>query len=330
MNSNAKLIVLLIGSTGNVGLGILKAFQQSDRYQTAIKNNQLEIRAAYHTSKSKELIEKCSPSIKPVPLDIDHLDVHRSIDEAFVGVNCLFLQTGYFTKSIIQSKTILDCAKAAKIEFILHGGVLAQQTTINESFAFHILVEKYIECLNFKYCHLHPAVYMQVLLGYAGERIVDREKNQLELYWKPDYLLTWVDCDDVGRVAASILADYHAHHTRVYSLTSDQLTMEQVTKVLSEQLHCSLEYRLIEPEDWATSVCEKILTSKDLSSEEKFTRCHYIHAIKKAFIRHNNETFDEQWRLYPDLNQLLTSYQWNKTANTLEDFVRQNREYFSI
>lgn len=191
------------------------------------------------------------------------------------------LQTGYFTKSLIQSKTLLDCAKAAKIEFILHGGVLAEETTINESFAFHILVEKYIECLNFKYCHLHPAVYMQVLLGYAGERIADREKHQLELYWKADYLLTWVDCDDVGRVAASIL-------------------------------------------------CEKILASEDLSCEEKFTRCHYIHAIKKAFIRHNNETFDEQWRIYPDLNQLLTSYQWNKTANTLEEFVRENREHFFI
>lgn len=83
MNSNAKLIVLLIGSTGNGGLGILNAFQQSDRYQTAIKNDQLEIRAAYHTSKSQELIEKRYPSIKPVQLNIDHLDVHRSIDDAF-------------------------------------------------------------------------------------------------------------------------------------------------------------------------------------------------------------------------------------------------------
>ena len=328
MASKSKVIVLLIGATGNVGLGILKAFQQSDRYQTAIRNDQLEIRAAYHTSKSKELIEKDYPSIKAVELDIDHLDVHRSIDSAFTDVNCLFLQTGYFTKSIIQSKTIVDCAKAAKIEFILHGGVLAQETTINESFAFHILIEKYIEGLNFKYCHLHPAVYMQVLLGYAGERIVNLEKKQLDLYWKPDYLLTWVDCDDVGRVAASILADHHAHHARVYPLTSDQLTMAQATKILSEQLHCPVDYHFTEAEDWATAICEKILASKDVSAEEKFSRCHYIHAIKKAFIRHNNDTFDEQWRLYPELDQLLTDYQWNKKANTFKDFVQQNRETF--
>ena len=333
IHSNSRLTILIIGSTGNVGSAVLRAIQRSDRFQMAIRSNLLEIRASYHSRKSKESIEELYPSIKPVELDIDQIDVNArsknpSIESAFAGVNCLFLQTGYFTKSIIQSKTILDYAKASHVEFILHGGVLAQDTTINESFAFHILIERYIESLGFKYCHLHPAVYMQVLIGYAGERIVDLTNKQVDLYWKPDYLLTWVDCNDVGMVAASILCDFQSHHGRVYSLSSDQLTMTQATAIFSEVFQCKLVYRYTEAEQWANSICEKILAGADMSWQEKFSRCHYIHAIKQAFLRHNNDTFDEKWQLYTDLNQLLTHYQWKSAGNTLKEFVHENKANF--
>ena len=279
------------------------------------------------------MIEALYPSLKPVESDVDQIDVNArsknpSIEGAFAGVNCLLLQTGYFTKSIIQSKTILDYAKASNVGFILHGGVLAQDSTINESFAFHVLIERYIESLGFKYCHLHPAVYMQVLIGYAGVRIVDLTNKQVDLYWKPDYLLTWVDCNDVGMVAASILCDFQSHHGRAYSLTYDQLTMTQGTAIFSDVFQCQLAYRYTEAEEWAKAICDKTLGSTDMTWQEKLSRCHYIHEIKQAFIRHNNDTFDEKWRLYTDLNQLLTHYQWKSAGNKLQEFVHQNKASF--
>jgi hypothetical protein len=65
-----------------------------------------------------------------------------------------------------------------------------------------------------------------------------------------------------------------------------------------------------------------------MTNSEKFTRCNYIHAIKQAFLRHNNETFDEQWQIYPDLNRLLNYYEWKKTGNTLNQFINDNRISF--
>nr|ACD54692.1 NmrA family protein-like protein [Adineta vaga] len=335
IHTNEKLIILIIGSTGNIGRGILDAFQHSTSFQTAINNNLLEIRATFHSLKSKQLIEQCYPSIKPVELDIDKINVNnrphdQSIETVFAGVNCLFLQTGYFIKSIIQSKTIIDYAKAVNVEFILHGGVLAQDNTINESFAFHILIEKYIEHLGFKYCHLHPAVYMQVLIGYVGEKVVDLKKNQVELYWTPDYLLTWVDCNDVGKVAASILCDYGSHLSKIYQLTADQVTMEQITRLFSKEFQMDLKYNYINAEHWADLTCNKILENKEISNQDKFSQCDYIHAIKQAFLRHNNNTFDEKWKIYSDLDYLLNHYHWNKTGNKLEEFIKNNRELFLI
>lgn len=330
---NSKLIVLIIGSTGNIGRGLLHAFQHSASFQMAINRNLLEVRATFHNLKSKQLIEKDYPLIKPIELDIDQINVNdrvgnQLVESAFAGVTCLFLQTGYHTKSIIQSKTIIDYAKAVNVEFILHGGVLAQDNTVNESFAYHILIEKYIEHLNFKYCHLHPAVYMQVLIGYIDERVVNLKKQQIDLYWKPDYLLTWIDCNDIGKVAASILCDYQSHLNKTYQLTSDQLSMEQVTKIFSKEFGVDLKYNYIDAEDWANATCEKILQSVDMTNSEKFTRCNYIHAIKQAFLRHNNDTFDEQWQIYPDLNRLLNYYEWKKTGNTLNQFINDNRISF--
>lgn len=328
IDSNRKLIVLIIGSTGNVGRGVLNAFQSNPAFQLAIEKNLLDIRASFHSSTSKELIEKEYPSIKPVDLDIDQINVHDQIQLAFDGVHCLFLQTGYYTKSLIQSKTIIDYAKSVNVEFILHGGVLAQDQTINESFAYHILIEKYLEHSNINYCHLHPAVYMQILLGYIDQPVIDLKKKQIELYWKNDYLLTWIDCNDLGRVAASILCDYKTHFNRTYQLTSVQLTMDDVTKIFSKEFQLDLNYLYQDPEDWADATCEQILSNHQLSNREKFTRCDYIHAIKQAFIRHNNQTFDENWQIYPDLNHLLNLYQWKDRGNTLEEFIHENRTAF--
>jgi hypothetical protein len=325
---NRKLIVLIIGSTGNVGRGVLNAFQSNQAFQLAIKKNLLEIRAVFHSSKSKELIEKEYPSIKPVHLDIDQINVNDQIQLAFDGVHCLFLQTGYYTKSIIQSKTIIDYAKSVHVEFILHGGVLAQDQTINESFAYHILIEKYIEHLNLNYCHLHPAVYMQILLGYIDQPVVDLKKKQIELYWKNNYRLTWIDCNDLGKIAASILCDYKVHINQTYQLTSVQLTMDEITKIFSREFQIELNYHYQDPEDWANFTCEQILQNSQLSNREKFTRCDYIHAIKQAFIRNNQETFDEKWQIYPDLNHLLNLYQWKTKSNTLEEFIQENRKDF--
>ena len=47
IDSNSKLIILIIGSTGNVGRGILDAFEHCTSFRNAISNGLLEIRADF-------------------------------------------------------------------------------------------------------------------------------------------------------------------------------------------------------------------------------------------------------------------------------------------
>ncbi|UJR18582.1 hypothetical protein I4U23_005489 [Adineta vaga] len=56
-----------------------------------------------------------------------------------------------------------------------------------------------------------------------------------------------------------------------------------------------LKYNYINAEHWANLTCNKIFEIKEISNQDKFSQCNYVHSTKQAFLRHNNNnTFDEK------------------------------------
>ena len=134
------------------------------------------------------------------------LDDPLSFPEALVGVDRVFLMTGYTIHMVHQMKTITDAAVDAGVSFIVHLGVFGNGRSTDPHFAWHELVERYIEGSGVAWCHLHPHVFMENLLTVM--RPVDRT-----LRWPMgDKRVGWVAGDDIAAVAAKVLAEGPGRH----------------------------------------------------------------------------------------------------------------------
>ena len=73
------------------------------------------------------------------------LDDPQSFPTALKGIDRLFLMTGYTIHMVHQMKTITDAAVDAGVSFIVHLGVFGNGRSTDPHFAWHELVERYIE-----------------------------------------------------------------------------------------------------------------------------------------------------------------------------------------
>jgi len=77
-------------------------------------------------------------------------------------VDRLFLATGYTIHMVHQSKTIVDAAADAGVEFIVHLGIFGKGRMTDPHFAWHEMVERYIEGSGVSWSHIHPHFFMDI------------------------------------------------------------------------------------------------------------------------------------------------------------------------
>lgn len=163
-----------------------------------------------------------------------------------------------------------------------------------------------------------------MLLGYTGDRVVLPDKKEVALYWKPDC----VRILDEWRLPFS-----PTRYLIIPRTTGSLRTVAPRPKLLSSSLSLlgsSLSYRFVDPEEWAAKVCSRTLADPKPLPAEKFSICNYVHAIKAAFVRHNHDAFDEAWKIYPDLEQLLARYGWTLKPTTLTTFLQKHKPHFQL
>jgi NAD(P)H dehydrogenase (quinone) len=156
-----------------------------------------------------------------VTLDLDDEGTHMP---ALKGINSLFLVTGYTVDMLRQSKAILDNAKKAGVQHVVHLGACGRDDTTVAHWSWHQFVERYIQWLGFSYTHLRPEAFMQNMLAYGGKRtIVDGVVNA----FVDGARLSWVDVEDVAQVAAVALAHPELHGGQTYRLGHDAVTFAE-------------------------------------------------------------------------------------------------------
>ena len=168
---------------------------------------------------------------------------------ALEGIDRLFLMTGYTIHMVHQMKTITDAAVDAGVSFIVHLGVFGNGRSTDPHFAWHELVERYIEGSGVAWCHLHPHVFMENLLTVM--RPVDGA-----LRWPMgDKRVGWVASDDIAAVAAKVLAEGPERHAgKNYYLSTDVLNGIEVARVLSRATDRPIEALVMTPDDLAFGV----------------------------------------------------------------------------
>jgi len=210
-----KPTVLVIGSTGQVGRLLVKELVQNSKVSVRI------------TSRRKEDVERLrEQGVDAVYLDLDNPETFAL---ALAGVNRAFLSTGYTVAMLFQSKVFVDAAYKAGLEHIVHLGVFADWDCTALHFTWHQLVERYIESSGIGWTHLHPAMFMENLLGFLAPK-----DDLLTVYWEKQRM-GWVAASDIAAVAADVLTEGpRKHHGKNYWMSTEALDGPEVAAILSE------------------------------------------------------------------------------------------------
>lgn len=207
---DTKPIVLLLGATGQIGKLVVEQLH---------KNTKVTLRV---TSRKKDQLGGGSA----VYLDLDDPGTFAA---ALHGVNRLFLLTGYSVAMVAQSKTMIDAAKKAGVEHIVHLGVFSREWDCTDPhFSWHQMIEVYIKDSGFKWTFLHPNCFFQNLTGFSLVK-------QGRFRWYTSKPCGWIALEDVAEAAAKILIDGpDEHNEKDYWFSTEVLAVEEMARILTE------------------------------------------------------------------------------------------------
>lgn len=262
--------ILITGATGQVG---------SKTIEFLLSNSGIEIIAAVRTP--EKAISFTEAGIKTVLLDFDDEQTHFS---ALEGIDRILIVTGYTVDMLRQSKVLLDNAKRAGVQHVVHLGACGPDDTTIGHWAWHQLVERYIEWSGFTYTHLRPETFMQNLLSYGGKKAIT---NGVINAYVEGARLSWVDVADVAKVAAIVLQDPESHAGKTYRLGYDACSFDELAVKMSSIIGKPFRYQALSPDIFLQNMIEA-------GADMAYMGCVYEHWKRYAAgtIPGADETFD--------------------------------------
>jgi NAD(P)H dehydrogenase (quinone) len=287
--------ILITGATGQVGsktIGLLSS------------NKDVEIVAAVRSP------EKAAPfmakGLATVILDFDDERTHLP---AFAGIDRVLMVTGYTVDMLRQSKVLLDNARKAGVQHVVHLGACGRDDTTIGHWAWHQLVERYIEWSGFFYTHLRPETFMQNMLSYGGQKAI--VAGVIHAYVK-DARLSWVDVEDVAQVAAVALAHPEVHGGKTYRLGYDAKTFGEIAALMTTIIGKPFRYEPLAPEVFREAMVAA-------GAEMAYMDCVYEHWKRYAAgtIPGADDTFDN----FPEIA--------GKEPTRWVDFIEKHKAEFA-
>ena len=290
-----KRKILITGATGQVG---------SKTIDYLLVERDIEIVAAVRSpQKAAAFTER---NIATVVLDLDNESTHLP---ALQGIHTLFVLTGYTVDMLRQSKALLDNAKKAGVQHVVHLGACGRDDTTVAHWAWHQFVERYVEWVGFSYTHLRPETFMQNLLSYSGEKTI---KNGIVHAFVQDARLSWVDIDDVAQVAALALAHPEMHAGQTYRLGYDAISFGELAKLMTSIVGQPFRYEPLPPEVFLEAM-------RSAGAEMAYMNCVYDHWKRYAAgtIPGADDTFDN----FPSIT--------GKEPTKLASFIERHKAEFA-
>ncbi|MGO4773380.1 SDR family oxidoreductase [Flavobacterium sp. W22_SRS_FK3] len=267
--------ILITGATGQVG---------GRTIEFLLANKSIEIIAAVRTAEKAIIFNK--KGIATVILDFDDESTHIP---AFKNIDRIFIVTGYTVDMLRQSKALLDNAKKAKIQHVVHLGACGPDDTSIGHWAWHQFVERYIEWCGFSFTHLRPQDFMQNLLSYGGKKAI---KEGIINHYVSDATLSWVDVDNVAEVASLTLAHPELHNGKTYRLGYDAKNFGEIAALMTSIVGKKFTYVPQSPDVFL----EQMINA---GAEIAYMSCVYDHWKKYAAntIDGADNTFDNFYEI---------------------------------
>jgi NAD(P)H dehydrogenase (quinone) len=289
--TTTKARVLVMGATGQVG-GALVALL---RNEPAIEL----VAGVRDLGKGQRL------QVPLVHLDLDRIE---TLSPALEGIDRVFMATGYTVDMLRQSKDFLNAARRAGVTQIVHLGACGDDDTHVAHYGWHQFVERYIEWAGFTFTHLRPEIFMQNLLGYGGERVIERGVLR---HYVGAARMSWVDCDDVAAVAAVCLLNPAEHAGRTYRMGYEARTYDDIAHLLSQVLGQPFRYEPRPPDEFLRNVLAA-------GADPAYMQC--VFDSYSALTTGQRERADEVFDNFPALV--------GRPPRTLVDFITRHADRF--
>ncbi|CAM5407895.1 MULTISPECIES: SDR family oxidoreductase [Pseudomonas] len=290
-----KPTVLITGATGQIGGDTLRNLQadQSITLVAAVRSH----------AKAQPF---AAQGIRTVIMDFDQ---EHTLAPALEGIDRALLVTGYTVDMLRQSKAFIDQAKKSGVQHMVHLGACGRDDTTIGHWAWHQFVERYIEWSGFSFTHLRPECFMQNLLSYDGTRAVI---NGVIEQYTGDARFSWVDGEDVARVAAQALLHPDRHAGQTYRLGYDVQSYGDIAAIMSRVLGQPFRYDAQSPDVFVENM-------RAAGAEMAYMNCVHDNFTRMAArqIPGVEETFD-------NFSQIT-----GRQPVSWEDFVEKHRKVFA-
>lgn len=292
MENKQNPTILVLGASGTIGKQLVKD----------LKDKAVNVRIT--SRKQADVEQLCNEGKDCRFLDLDD---PTTFALALAGVDRVFLLTGYTVGMLTQSKTLVDAAKKAGVRHIVHVGVFAEWDTTDAHFAWHQMIEKYIEASGIAWTHLHPNMFMEALTGaYLPKNLT------YTTYWK-DRRVGYIAASDIAAVAAQVLVDGPDRHAgKDYWLSVESHNGKEIAHLMSKvtglEIKCDekgLEEFKQLIEDWISNGADKWYASANIEFVKQMLdgRMSYMSMVQN------------------DIPYIL-----GRPAKTVEEFLTENKE----
>ena len=224
--------ILVTGATGQQGGNLAKLLLQKNHKVYALVRN-------IQSSTAQELKKEGANLVKG---DLNNFD---SIEQAVNGVDSIFLMGTPFEDGTEgetrRGKLMADIAKEKNVKHLVYSSVAnADRNTGIPHFESKYKVEQHIQNLGIPYTIIGPTFFMENLLG--PQLWPGLEQGQLALPLPPSSILQQIALQNIAEFSALVLEHSKTFLDKRIDIASDEVTGEQATKVLSNELGRTIRY----------------------------------------------------------------------------------------
>jgi uncharacterized protein YbjT (DUF2867 family) len=297
----SKPTIFVFGASGTFGKPLI------DELLPDHKAGRIKLIGSARKSENVAALKNLGVVAEQIDLDKAEIDGLEPLINTLRGVDRVFLLTGYEYKMLAQSKAVIDAAKAAGVDHLVHLGANERQDTTSVYSGWHRLIEAYIETSGLGFTHLRPCQTFQTL---PMMHAIAGSPGVVENYIG-ETRIAWVDSRDVAAVAAAALRNPSAHAGRSYPLATMQASMPEVVDLLSQVTGKPWRYADQDPQVFAKKVAA--------GGADPI----YMGSVSVSFAKQRQGLLPALCEVYDNIRELT-----GRDPTDLRAYLEQHREIF--
>ena len=216
-------MLLITGSTGNVGTEVVKQLAASGQKVRALVRD------------PREAASKFPTTVDIVVGDLDNID---SLVNAMKNVEKVYLLSPLTPSLVKHDANVIDAAKRSKVKHVVKHSVLGAQYEAITAGKWHRTGEKTLEASGLAWTHVRPSGFFTNALGWA-----QMIKSGGTVYYPTgDGRIALIDPRDVASVAVKVLTE-NGHEAKTYDVTgSKALSTQEQVDIIGRSIGKPLKY----------------------------------------------------------------------------------------